>query len=133
MKHYAGGRNETEARTPLIVEHNGNKIAFLGANQFGPTSYFATADKPGTNGYDADRMKADIAKAREQADVVFVEYQADEVYSYTPDSTNVQIFRRTLDDGADVVTGVQNHHPASIEFGADGKPRNLVRAGEFFL
>jgi hypothetical protein len=131
MKYYAGGRNEAEARKPLIVEHNGNRIAFLGANSFGPQSYWATEDKAGTNGYDAVKMKADIALARKQADLVFVEYQADEVYEYTPDATNEQIFRRTLKDGADVVTGVQNHHPASVEFGDNGKREILYGLGNF--
>ncbi len=131
MKYYAGGRNQADARKPLIIEHHGNRIAFLGANSFGPQSYWATADKPGTNGYDADKLKQDIALARAQADVVFVEFQADEVYSYTPDATNVEIFRRTLNDGADVVTGVQNHHPASIEFNAAGTREILYGLGNF--
>ncbi len=131
MKYYAGGRNEEEARQPLVIEHNGNKLAFLGANSFGPQSYWATKDKPGTNGYDAEKMKQAIAQARAQADLVFVEYQADEVYAYTPDSTNVQIFRRTLNDGADVVTGVQNHHPASIEFAKNGAREILYGLGNF--
>ncbi len=131
MKYYAGGRDEAEARKPLIITHNGNKIAFLGANSFGPPSYWATPNKPGTNGYDPEKMRQDIAAAREQADLVFVEYQADEVYEYRPDATNVQIFRRTLQDGADVVTGVQNHHPASIEFHDNGAREILYGLGNF--
>lgn len=131
MQYFAGGRDEAEARKPLIIEHNGNRIAFLGANSFGPQSYWATPDKPGTNGYDAKKMKTDIAAARNGADVIFVEYQADEVYRYTPDSTNVQIFRRTIEDGADVVTGVQNHHPASVEFQAGGAREILYGLGNF--
>ncbi len=131
MKYYAGGRDLAEARKPLIVEHNGNRIAFLGANSFGPPSYWATDDKPGSNGYDAERMKEDIAAARSQADLVFVEYQADEVYDYTPDATNTTIFRRTLTDGADVVTGVQNHHPAAVEFDPGGTREILYGLGNF--
>lgn len=131
MRYYAGGRNEAEARKPLIVESNGNKIAFLGANSYGPQSYWATAEKPGTNGYDPSKMQEDMAAARKQADLVFVEYQADEVYSYEPDATNVEIFRRTLNDGADVVTGVQNHHPASVEFSKDGAREILYGLGNF--
>jgi poly-gamma-glutamate synthesis protein (capsule biosynthesis protein) len=131
MKYYAGGRNLAEARKPLVVEHNGNRIAFLGANSFGPQAYWATPDRPGTNGYDAARMRADIATARQQADVVLVEFQADEVYDYKPDAENVQIFRRTLKDGADVVTGVQNHQPAAVEFSDDGTREILYGLGNF--
>lgn len=131
IKHYAGGRNEAEARKPLIIEHNGNTIAFLGANSFGPQSYWATPNKPGSNGYDAAKMKQDITEARRVAELVFVEYQADEVYQYKPDATNVQIFTRTIEDGADVVTGVQNHHPAAVEFQDDGKKEILYGLGNF--
>ncbi len=131
MGYYAGGRDETEARKPLVVEHNGNRIAFLGANSFGPQSYWATSSKAGTNGYDAEKMKQDIGFARRAADLVFVEYQADEVYAYKPDATNIQIFRRTIQDGADVVTGVQNHHPASVEFRNDSTREILYGLGNF--
>lgn len=131
MKYFAGGRNAAEARKPLVIESNGNRIAFLGANSFGPESYWATADKPGTNGYDAAKMQEDIEFARRQADIVFVEFQADEVYAYTPDATNIAIFRRTLNDGADVVTGVQNHHPASVEFDKTGGREILYGLGNF--
>ncbi|MCZ7666062.1 MAG: CapA family protein [Chloroflexi bacterium] len=33
---YGGGRNLEEARQPLLIEHNGNKIAFVGCNPVGP-------------------------------------------------------------------------------------------------
>ena len=32
--------NAKAARKPAILEHNGNRLAFLGANQWGPASYF---------------------------------------------------------------------------------------------
>ena len=115
------------------MQDHGNTLAFLGANSFGPSRYWATEDSPGTNGYDAARMAQEIAKARKEADVVFVEYQADEVYDYAPDETNRTIFRRTMADGADVVTGVQNHHPAAVEFSDDGKKIILYGLGNLFF
>ena len=44
---FAGGRNLRESYKPARFEVNGNKIAFLGCNQFGPQSYWATEDKAG--------------------------------------------------------------------------------------
>lgn len=131
MKYYAGGRNTAEARRALIVQDHGNRIAFLGANSFGPQSYWATDTQPGTNGYDANVMKQEIEKAQARADLVFVEYQADEIYDYAPDAVNTTIFRGTIDDGADVVTGVMAHHPGTIEFSADGKRIILYGLGNF--
>jgi poly-gamma-glutamate synthesis protein (capsule biosynthesis protein) len=116
------------------VENHGNRLAFLGANSYGPQSYWATNDHPGTNGYNPEVMKQEIARARPQADLVFVEYQADETYEYQPDATNVQIFHRTIQDGADVVTGVQAHHPQAVEFMSDdGRRLILYGLGNFFF
>lgn len=133
MQYYAGGANLEEARKPLIINDHGNRIAFLGANSFGPEAYWATATKPGTNGYDPARMKEDITTARQQADVVFVEFQADEVYQYSPDALNTELFRRTIDQGADVVTGVQNHQPSSMEFPGSGSKMILYGLGNLFF
>ena len=36
---YAGGANDKDAFAPIFLEHNGNKLVFLGANQYGPGSY----------------------------------------------------------------------------------------------
>jgi len=33
---YGGGKNPEEAQKPLILDHNGNQIAFLGCNLPGP-------------------------------------------------------------------------------------------------
>ena len=105
LRYYGGGRNADEARKFLLVQDHGNKLAFLGANSFGPASDWATADRPGSAKYDPEDMKKQIAAARGQADVVFVEFQADETYDYQPSGNNRIEFRSTLAAGADVVTG----------------------------
>jgi len=47
MRTFGGGRDSADARQPLLVTHNGNRLAFLGYNQFGPEYAWATTDKPG--------------------------------------------------------------------------------------
>ena len=39
---YGGGINKDEAFKPLIIEHNGNRLAFTGANAYGPEFAWAT-------------------------------------------------------------------------------------------
>lgn len=133
MKYYAGGRDAADARRVLIVENHGNRIAFLGANSFGPKSNWATETSPGAQFYDPAAIKKEIAEGREKADIVFVEYQAEETYEYTPSPNNRAQFRRTLADGADVVTGVQAHHPQAVEFSADGKRLILYGLGNLWF
>ena len=133
MKYYAGGRNAAEASRVLTVENHGNRLAFLGANSWGPQSDWATETSPGAQSYNSNAIKREIAEGRQKADVVFVEYQAEETYEYTPSHNNQVQFRRTLTDGADVVTGVQAHHPQAVEFSADGKRLILYGLGNLWF
>jgi poly-gamma-glutamate synthesis protein (capsule biosynthesis protein) len=115
---YGGGPNLAEAWKPLIVEHNGNRVAFVGANSFGPEFAWATVDQPGSAPYDYATMAAAITKAEEDldADLVFSELQWEESYDTWPIQTQYDGFRQISDAGADVVTGVQSHVPQAIEF-----------------
>lgn len=120
-KVFGGGRNDAEASRVLIVEDHGNKLAFLGMNSFGPVSVWATADRPGAQKYDKEKLHQELAEARKQADVVFLDMQADETYEYEPDANNKTMFRDGINAGADIVTGVQAHQPQAVEFPVNGK------------
>lgn len=122
---YGGGANDEEARRPLLITHNGNRLAFLGANEFGPAEAWATADSPGSARFDLETMQADIAAVRPQADVVLVELQYTEFndqgdYQTEPLPRQRADFQALSAAGADIVTGVQAHQPQALEFTADG-------------
>lgn len=121
FKVYGGGRNIDEASRVLVVEDHGNKLAFFGMNSFGPKSVWATDERPGAQPYDADILHAQLAEAREKADVVFLDMQADETYQYEPIQANKDKFRDGIANGADVVTGVMSHQPQAIEFPDNAK------------
>jgi poly-gamma-glutamate synthesis protein (capsule biosynthesis protein) len=127
---YAAGANAEAARKPAILEHNGNRLAFLGANQWGPASYinglgqqvseWAGPDTPGSARFDRDLISEDIRAAKTQADLVFAEVQHTETngagdYVTEPIPLQEADFRAMSDAGADVVTGVQAHAPQAIE------------------
>ena len=59
---FAGGENAEEARHPLIVEHNGNRLAFMGCNLAGPPAVWATADQPGAAHCDLDWSAGELAR-----------------------------------------------------------------------
>ncbi len=130
---FGGGRNIDEASRVLVIQDHGNKLAFLGMNSFGPKSVWATQDRPGAQQYDKDKLHQELAQARQEADVVFLDMQADETYQYEPDANNQEMFRDALANGADIVTGVQAHQPQAVEFSPDGKQMILYGLGNLFF
>ncbi|MBI3960373.1 MAG: CapA family protein [Chloroflexi bacterium] len=119
---YGGGRTKEEAFAPLYIEHNGNRLAFLGANSYGPDFAWATDDGPGSAEFDLNILSATIRAVKEQdkTDVVLVELQYQESYGVDPLWDQRQNFRLLSQTGADIVTGVQSHVPQAIEF-EDGR------------
>lgn len=133
FKVFGGGHNAQEASQVLVVEDHGNKLAFLGMNSFGPKSVWATAERPGAQQYDRDTLHQELAQARREADVVFLDMQADETYEYQPNANNRELFRDAIANGADIVTGVQAHQPQAVEFTPDGKQMILYGLGNLFF
>lgn len=131
---YGGGANDQDARKPLILEHNGNRLGFLGANEWGPEWYrsatgeqvsaWAGPDYPGSARFVRDQMNADIAALKPKVDLVFAEVQHTEFndagdYQYQPIPKQEEDFRSMIDAGADVVTGVMAHTPQAVELRSD--------------
>ncbi|MCB0060569.1 MAG: CapA family protein, partial [Caldilineaceae bacterium] len=119
---YGGGRNKEEAFAPLYLEHNGNRLAFLGANSYGPAFAWATDDQPGSAEFDLSIMSATIRNIKQlgRAEVVLAELQYQESYDVVPLLDQRQNFNALVEAGADIVTGVQSHVPQAMEF-TDGK------------
>ncbi|MFO7635441.1 MAG: CapA family protein, partial [Caldilinea sp.] len=122
LPYYGGGKDLAEAFTPLYIEHNGNRLAFLGANSYGPPMAWATDSLPGAAPFDLNILSATIRsiKAKDLADVVLVELQYQESYDVRPLADQRLDFNALVRAGADIVTGVQSHVPQGMEF-TDGK------------
>jgi hypothetical protein len=119
---YGGGADKSSAMAPLYIEHNGNKLAFLGANSYGPVSAWATDFNPGSAPFDLSIMSAAIRSIKESGDahVVLAELQYQESYDVTPLYDQRLDFGALARAGADIVTGVQSHVPQAVEF-VDGR------------
>ena len=133
LPYYGGGRTDVEASRPLTITDHGNKLAFLGANSFGPEWNWADSKSPGARRYDPAAMAQSIRDIRTWADIVLVEYQAEETYEYEPSFNIKAQFRATLAAGADIVTGVQAHQPQAVEFSQDGQRIILYGLGNLFF
>lgn len=122
LPYYGGGKNLEEALKPLYIEHNGNRLAFLGANSYGPPMAWATDALPGAAPFDLNILSATIRSIKEKklADIVLVELQYQESYDVRPLVDQRLDFNALVRAGADIVTGVQSHVPQAIEL-TDGK------------
>ncbi|MEA3337590.1 MAG: CapA family protein [Chloroflexota bacterium] len=130
---FGGGVNLAQSLEPLVMEHNGNRLVFLGANSFGPQLAWAEPDWPGSAPYDFDQMAIAIREAREDlgADLVLLDMQWEESYDSLPIQSQLAGFQQLSSAGADIVTGVQSHVPQAIGFGDGGLI--LYGLGNFFF
>ena len=120
LPYYGGGHNLEEGRAPLLLEHNGNKIAFIGCNAKGSDYYApADADTPGAVPCDFDYLDEVIPRLKADGYVVVMTFQHNEYYSYQAQPDLVRDFGRVAAAGADIVSGSQAHQPHGMAF-ADG-------------
>jgi enterochelin esterase-like enzyme len=118
-----GGETVAEARTPHIIEHNGNTIAMLSCNWVGPYYALVNEDanmlggvRPGAASCDRDWLNGAIPTLKAAHDIVIVTVQYLELDQYAPSAQQRFDFRYLADLGADVVLGTQAHFPQSFEF-----------------
>lgn len=136
MKYFGGGLNNEDASKILYEEVNGTTLAFIGYNWYDTTyktGAIAWSEKPGANEYSEEKMAANIVEANANADIVIVDFQFQECYSY-PDGDVVYpicykplsnpdqkgVFRKAVDLGANIVIGTQAHQPQTYELYGDG-------------
>jgi poly-gamma-glutamate synthesis protein (capsule biosynthesis protein) len=114
MQTFGGGVNSADAAQPLLLTHNGNRIALVGCNEIGPTYAWATATTAGARPCDGS-LPAQIAQLRSDGYAVIVTLQYHEHYFYEPTYQQTQDFRAYADAGAVVVSGSQGHHAQAFD------------------
>jgi len=120
LPYYGGGTNAEEARQPVLVEVNGNKIAFMGCNGKREAKYpKASATSPGPALCDYDFFGEQIDALKAQGYLVIFTFQHEECYSPLPCYTHEDAFRTVADAGATIVSGSQAHYPHIMEFRGD--------------
>ncbi len=120
IPYYGGGANEDEARLPVLLEVNGNKIAFMGCNgKRGYTFVKATDIKPGAANCDYEFFTQQIQDVKSQGYMVIFTFQHEECYHVGPCYAHENDFRTVADAGATIVSGSQAHYPHLMEFRGD--------------
>lgn len=113
---YAAGENAEQAREAVKIEHNGNKLAFIGCNPVGPEFIWATENLPGVANCDYPWMWQRIRELTQEGFLVVATFQYFETYRHYVEPFEERDFRSMADAGAVIVSGSQSHHPMAMEF-----------------
>ena len=119
-KIFGGGENLEAALKPALIEHNGNRLAFIGCNYAGPFSAWAKEDSPGAAPCDEESLREEVVRLRSEGFLPIFTFQWSEYYDPNPSSSQKKAFQDMIDAGAVIVSGSQAHRPQSIEFYEDG-------------
>jgi poly-gamma-glutamate synthesis protein (capsule biosynthesis protein) len=117
--YYGGGANLSEARQAVILEHNGNRLAFIGCNAKGGGYAQASASHPGAGACDFAWMESEIERLRSEGYLPIATFQHFEYYTYVALPNQTRDAQRLTEAGAVIVSGSQAHHPQAFEF-SDG-------------
>jgi poly-gamma-glutamate synthesis protein (capsule biosynthesis protein) len=88
------------------------RIAVLAFSHMLPTSFYASPTRPGTNPAGIAEVRADVAAARSQAEVVVVTFHWGEELSPSPSPSQRYLAEAAVEAGADLVVG---HHPHVLQ------------------
>jgi poly-gamma-glutamate synthesis protein (capsule biosynthesis protein) len=120
IPYYGGAANEDEARLPVLMEVNGNKIAFIGCNgKIKYTFVKATDTKPGAANCDYNFFTQLIKDVSAQGYMVIFTFQHEECYHVGPCYKHEEGFHAVADAGATIVSGSQAHYSHVMEFRGD--------------
>jgi len=117
--YYGGGATRQDAQEPVLFEHNGNKIAFLGCNAKGGGYATAGPSYPGAVSCDFDKMTKQINDLREDGYLPIATFQHFEYYTYLAQPDQIRDARVLTRAGAVIVSGSQAHQPQGFEIRED--------------
>jgi hypothetical protein len=115
--YYGGGQNLQEGLQPLLIEHNSNRLAFLGCNGKAAAGYATASDtQPGAVRCDWSYLDEEIERLKEAGYIPIVTFQHEEYYRYDAAPALQRDFQRVAEAGAQIVSGSQAHQPHGMEF-----------------
>ncbi len=117
------GPDALAAFAPVIVERNGLRVGFLAyvdvpvetRSGFDTRTWTATGDSPGVAWAEVDRISADVAAAKAQADVVVVLLHFGLESRSEPSAGQKAQARAAIDAGAALVLGAHPHVLQGVE------------------
>ena len=123
LLHVGAGETADDAFAPAYIEKNGLRIAILGFTRVIPDgAWRAGTKKPGlADSYNYTRPVEEIEKASKEADLVVVlTHWGDERVQEPHPQEQVELGRRFIDAGADLIVGSHPHVLQGFERYGDG-------------
>ena len=114
--YYGGGADLEEGRQALLIEHNGNRLAFIGCNAKGGAYAQAGPNRPGAVFCNLSWMGAEIERLKSDGYLPITTFQHVEYYTYKAQPNQLRDFRKMAQAGAVIVSGSQAHQPQALEF-----------------
>jgi len=114
MEYFGGGEDLEDAFQAVRVEHNGNRLAFLGCNQIGPKYAWAGDEKPGAAPCDWERLGEELRILTEEGYLPIFTFQWAELSAPSPAQKDA--FREAVQAGAVITSGSQAHQPLGFAF-----------------
>ena len=106
------GRDLVQARAPVFMKTNGATVAFLAYSLVFPKEFWAGPEKPGTAFGHERYVRADVAAARRQADIVVVSFHWGQEGKTELRDYQTLLAHAAIDSGASIVLG---HHPHVLQ------------------
>ena len=120
MQWYAGGTNIKDAKAPLLIEHNGNRLAFIGCNSYGPKMAWAGEDTSGSAPCeDFAWLKDEVSRLKGEGYIPVVTFQFQEDYLQEATSLQLRDFRDVAGAKPAIINGSQSHVAKAMEFYQD--------------
>lgn len=116
LLYYGGGLTVEAGQQPYLVEHNGNRLAFIGCNAAGPENVLATDEQPGAAPCDIEWLAETMGQLRDEGYLPIVTFQHFEIEDYKPVSKQRVDMLRIANEGAVIVSGSQAHFPQAMTF-----------------
>ena len=130
-RYYASGENLAAARQPITVEHNGNRLAFIGCNRPGYNGEWATDTTPGAAPCDFEYIQSEIRRLRLAGYLPVMTFQYLEYYHYEP--TPQQIERIRIDRRCRSRDRVRQPGPPSARIRFQRRNVHPLRPGQSVL
>jgi poly-gamma-glutamate synthesis protein (capsule biosynthesis protein) len=118
--YYGGGANLDEGKQAVLINHNGNRLAFIGCNAKGGGYARASASNPGAAACNFNWMVSEIKRLRKEGYIPIATFQHFEYYTYRAQANQVRDAQMLTEAGAVIVSGSQAHHPQAFEFSNGG-------------
>jgi len=106
------GPNYEWAHRPVVRSVGETDVAFLAYTNLLPKFLGLASSTPASARYDDETLKADIAKAKEVADVVVVSLHWGDEYQTSHNVEQERVGKLAIDAGAKIVVG---HHPHVVQ------------------